>query len=77
MFAIILDLTTSNTATRPLSAPVVSSSAISDNSDRSKETSIISTDVTVSLKKNRNGEDKGKFTHYLKKKEVLLLNQLD
>lgn len=58
----ILDLTTTNAVSRPLSAPVVSSSAIVDNSsDRSKDTSIINTDVTVSLKKNRSGEDKGKF----------------
>ncbi|XP_055325593.1 protein phosphatase 1 regulatory subunit 12A isoform X18 [Sitodiplosis mosellana] len=53
------NLTTTNTVSRPLSAPVVSSSTIVDNtSDRSKETPIISTDVTVSLKKNRSGEDK-------------------
>lgn len=54
------DLTTTNAVSRPLSAPVVSSSTIADNSsDRSKESSIISTDVTLSLKKNRSGEDKG------------------
>ncbi|XP_031620321.1 protein phosphatase 1 regulatory subunit 12A isoform X2 [Contarinia nasturtii] len=53
------NLTTTNTVSRPLSAPVVSSSTIADNSnDRSKEPSIISTDVTISLKKNRSGEDK-------------------
>lgn len=58
----VLDLTTTNAVSRPLSAPVVSSSAIVDNSsDRSKDTSIINTDVTVSLKKNRSGEDKGKI----------------
>lgn len=56
----VSDLTTTNAVSRPLSAPVVSSSAIVDNSsDRSKDTSIINTDVTVSLKKNRSGEDKG------------------
>lgn len=55
------DLTTTNAVSRPLSAPVVSSSAMVDHSsDRSKDTSIINTDVTVSLKKNRSGEDKGK-----------------
>lgn len=55
-----LDLSTTNAASRPLSAPVVSSAAIVDSaSDRSKETSIINTDATVGLKKNRNGEDKG------------------
>lgn len=58
----VIDLTTTNAVSRPLSAPVVSSSAIVDNSsDRSKDTSIINTDVTVSLKKNRSGEDKGEF----------------
>lgn len=43
-----------------LLAPIVSSVTNSENSsDRTKETPIISTDVTLSLKKNRSGEDKG------------------
>lgn len=53
------DLSTTNVS-RPLSAPVISSSTIVGHThDRSKDTSIINTDVTVSLKKNRSGEDKG------------------
>lgn len=56
-----LDLSmTTNAVSRPLSAPVVSSAGMADStSDRTKETSIINTDATVGLKKNRNGEDKG------------------
>lgn len=57
-FHFILDLSTTNAASRPLSAPIVSSS-VSDN-DRSKDSTMITTDVTLSLKKNRSGEDKGK-----------------
>lgn len=55
------DLTSTNVSvTRPLSAPIVSSSTITDNTnDRSKDASVIATDVTLSLKKNRNSEDKG------------------
>lgn len=55
-----VDLTTTNTTSRPVSAPAISTSTANNSIDRSKEASVINADVTLSLRKNRSGEDKGK-----------------
>lgn len=53
------DLTSTNSIGRPVSAPVISNVTTENASDRVKDASVISADVTVSLKKNRSSEDKG------------------
>lgn len=54
------DLTSTNSIARPVSAPIISNATTENASDRVKDAPVISTDVTISLKKNRSSEDKGK-----------------